>query len=73
MKMWKVFVDGVMKRTFMEPNRLMILNLQRNQDVDLVCDINGDLQSFIAKRDGVYQLSLSKEGIFRLSLSEEEE
>ena len=72
MKMWKVFVDGVMKRTLMEPNRLMVLNLKKWSDVDVICDVSNDLQSFIAKKDGLYQLSLNKERVFTMTLSKDE-
>lgn len=72
MKMWKVFVDGIMKRTLMEPNRLMILALEKHSEIDVVCDTDGDLQSFTTKRCGTFQLSLNKEGAFKLSPLEED-
>jgi len=73
MKVFKVFVNGVMKKTMMAQTRVMLLNLERGDDVDCACDQDGDLQSFIAKKDGTYQLCQSKEGQLSMRLSEEEE
>lgn len=73
MKLFKVFVNGVMKKTMMADTRIMILSLDRNDEVDCACDQDGDLQTFTAKRNGTYQLQQSKEGVLALKLSEEEE
>jgi len=73
MKLFKVFVNNSMKRTMMADTRVMYLYLERGDEVDCVCDQDGDVQSFKARKSGSYLLRQSKEGRLSLSYSEEEE
>jgi len=73
MKLFKIFVNNSLRKTMMADTRIMYLQLKRGDEVDCICDQDGDVQSFEARRDGSHMLSQSKEGRLSLNFSADEE
>jgi len=71
MRLFQVYVNDKLKWNRMADTRIMILTLKKSDDVDCIDDKTKDVQSFIAKQDGIYELKQSKEGVLSLKLLSE--